>query len=419
MRFSPRIAGISALSLALAAGACFVPGCGGGAKSVDPVNTGLAKLAEGDPDPAPFSPPETLALTPEQAELYRLAEESALNLQAVFDQLNRASTPPAAEQTVMDSPALALAELGEEGAAVSAADEAEALAHNQPDPAPVSLAEAEAPPEGPLLSPKPPEKPLPERIRETTIVLVDLLRQQSTTDAAPLRAYFSLAALEVLWPGALLNIITPDGGGGGLPADQQAAVEAFRNLATGVAALPQQPGPVMDGLFDLAEELSALRPMRVHNATLCSRVAGFGQYTPVPSMRFLHGRGNPVIIYTEVASFAHRPATSSEAARMKTSTANPDAEAVEFWAVELSQEVQIFHDVDGLLVWSRPEQTVLDVSRNRRRDFFLVNEIVLPRTLSVGRYQMKITMRDKTSGHLDEAILSFEVVADPALARGE
>lgn len=408
-------------------------GCGGSRHAADNgINTGLALLAAGDPDPVPAPAAGSADLTPAQSELARLAEESARNLQALFEQLNQGA--PA----VPDAPRVSLAESLPPGSAPVVSAEAEQPVHDEPlfagvdrygtSPVPspmgsypdlptvAAVADADAEPELPPAEIPPARRPLAERIQEHSIVLVDLLRQQAASGSMPMRSYLALASLEVLRPGALQKIITPRATSetSGLSPEQWRAVEAFRDFVLGAGSLIEQPGMEADRLAELAEELIASRPMRMRHTTLCSRVSGFGQYVPLRSTRFLQGHNHPMIIYTEVHPFAYRPATSAEAARAAHAVGEVTGELL---AVELSQEVHVYHEADGLLVWSRPEQGVLEVSRNRRRDFFLINEIVLPRSLSVGRYNMKVIMRDKTSGAVDEAILTFEVVADPALAR--
>jgi hypothetical protein len=54
----------------------------------------------------------------------------------------------------------------------------------------------------------------------------------------------------------------------------------------------------------------------------------------------------------------------------------------------------------------------VDTSRNKRRDFYLINRIELPSTLSIGRYQLKVIMRDLVSGAEAEAIIPIEIVAE-------
>ena len=63
------------------------------------------------------------------------------------------------------------------------------------------------------------------------------------------------------------------------------------------------------------------------------------------------------------------------------------------WVVNLGQTLSLYH-TDGTLAWKRTEQVLRDVSRNVRRDYYLVQRIDLPPTLSVGTYNLKVTVRD-------------------------
>jgi hypothetical protein len=85
--------------------------------------------------------------------------------------------------------------------------------------------------------------------------------------------------------------------------------------------------------------------------------------------------------------------------------------------VELTRELSLYHDADGLLAWRRPAVDITDSSLNRRRDFFFSEVIELPRTLSVGAYRLKVSVTDRVTGAVAESILAIDVVADPRLTR--
>ncbi len=67
--------------------------------------------------------------------------------------------------------------------------------------------------------------------------------------------------------------------------------------------------------------------------------------------------------------------------------------------------------------WSRPALPIVETSRNRRRDFHIVDQIDLPPNLSIGVYHLKITVKDKATGAQDSRSIELRIVADPALAR--
>ncbi len=88
------------------------------------------------------------------------------------------------------------------------------------------------------------------------------------------------------------------------------------------------------------------------------------------------------------------------------------------WVTELSQQLVIYSDRDGIPVWREDWQLGTDTSKNRREDFFIVQVITLPPRLSVGLYQFKIHVRDKQSGAEAEVTVEFEMVADSRMTGG-
>ncbi len=75
----------------------------------------------------------------------------------------------------------------------------------------------------------------------------------------------------------------------------------------------------------------------------------------------------------------------------------------------------MYSDRDGIPVWREHWQAGVDVSKNDREDFFIVQIVTLPDRLSVGRYHLKIHIRDEKSGAEAERSMEFEMVADPRM----
>jgi hypothetical protein len=143
--------------------------------------------------------------------------------------------------------------------------------------------------------------------------------------------------------------------------------------------------------------------VRIERLVLCRRVEGFGRYTPLSSMRFLAGRPAQAVIYTEVQGFADQP-SSKTAGEVST---------------ELGQTVELWLDADGTKQLAIPEQVVRESTRTRRRDYFLVQRLILPPTLSVGRYNLKVRVRDVVTGTEAERGIAIEIVADSSVLVGE
>ena len=136
----------------------------------------------------------------------------------------------------------------------------------------------------------------------------------------------------------------------------------------------------------------------IPDAVLCWRVGGFGDYDAFESQRFLAHAERQVILYLEIDGFIS------------------ELNANEQWVTELSQLIEIRSDRDDIPVWSDPWQKAVDVTNQQRHDFFTTQIITLPRALSVGRYHLKVRVRDDRSGAETETSIPFEMVADPRLA---
>ncbi len=139
-------------------------------------------------------------------------------------------------------------------------------------------------------------------------------------------------------------------------------------------------------------------PIKISTAALCRRVRGYGVYEPFESHTFLAGRAQPMIVYAELEHFH--------------TTQNENG----LYEVKLAQEVVLYNETDGLMVWQQPQVEIVDESRNQRRDFFVVQMIRLPARLTVGKYLMKVRVEDLNGGSLDEQTLPIQIVADQSLA---
>lgn len=248
------------------------------------------------------------------------------------------------------------------------------------------------------------ESPLAQRRRLTT-ELATLLRREVSESASPLRPYAALAALELLEPG-----VVPDPTS--IPALTPREIEMlgawrdlFRRADEELSSATGDIGAFAMAVSELAVRMQEWETLDISKAVLCSRVDGYGQFTELPGPKLLAARRNAAIVYIEVENFT-RQASAGE-------NGEPG------FLVELTQELSLYHDADGLLAWRQPEQQIRDFSRNHRRDFFIVQRIDLPETLSVGAYRLKVTMRDKATGAVAEKIVPIEMVADAALVRAQ
>jgi hypothetical protein len=148
----------------------------------------------------------------------------------------------------------------------------------------------------------------------------------------------------------------------------------------------------------LKRSMSRVPQLRLASASLCTRVNGFGDYEVFDKYSFLAGQPQKAIVYVEIENFTSQENSKGE------------------WVTQLAQELVIYNDADGLPVWRTNWQSAPDVSKVKRRDFYLVNVITLPATLTLGRYQLKVRVRDEKSGAETETAIEFTIVADEKLA---
>lgn len=178
--------------------------------------------------------------------------------------------------------------------------------------------------------------------------------------------------------------------------------EAVRALHTAVVEDRQS--------LDERRVLAALRevfgpqPIEITKLELCKSVRGFGVYEPFEQQAFLAGQSQKMIVYLELENFVSREL-------------GPEKREV-----RLTQEVVLYNATDGLAVWRQRPVEVVDQSRNARRDFFVVQMIELPANLGVGKYVLKVKVRDLHGETMHEAARPIELVADRELTqerRGE
>lgn len=334
------------------------------------------------------------------------------------DGTTRTRTPDDADAAAKDLQALydLLKEQPQTGAASTRTTPAKLTRVATPAPTKPEPTEPEGPPSElaapPALAAKPPQPAPPttdERQAGLVAELLELLQQRSAASHDPSADAMIISLLASLDPeaaGPKLKALAAD-----LSPAQREMLEAVRELAAQLPTAASKDPRELSALLDrVSAKLSAQQggALTLPTVALCSRVESFGRYTPLTSTAFLAGRAQPAIVYTEVAGFTHQPRSS--VTTDAPDTPQPDGE----WTVNLGQTLSLFHS-DGTLAWKRAEQTIRDVSRNQRRDYYLVQRIDLPPTLSIGSYNLKVAVRDLNSSASIEQIVPLTVVADAGL----
>jgi hypothetical protein len=284
-----------------------------------------------------------------------------------------------------------------------------------PAPAPAA---APQPMIGASITPAKPE-PTPEQRRSDAVAeLARQLKPDVSAVGRPLAAGAPLIGLETIQPGAAREHL--DALIGAAPSAERASVTVLRDLMKAAADDPtlSDPGSLAKALRDKADRLSGGvssgdGALELGTVELCQRVEAFGRFTPLASSAFQAGRPASMILYTEVRNFMQRPAAGLASAEPADVSAAPMTQ----WATEIGQELRLILDADGSTQWRQAEGVVRDTSRSRRTDYFLVQRIDLPRTLSVGKYTLKVIVRDKSAGAEVETNIPIQIIADPSAVR--
>lgn len=272
------------------------------------------------------------------------------------------------------------------------------LKPEEPAPIPEPL-EAE-----PLVQAPPPPN---AATRENLVAeLAEQLREQARTSSAPAAALLRLASLELLESKA----------GDGDPAAEAALtpqeaefLKSWRELFAAARDGLNSTGDLESltaQVVGLAERVQAAQPLSILESHLCVRVDGFGMFDEMLRREsggpytFIAGKRQRAIVYIEVSNYTHSP---------------KEERGVSGFEVRLSQELELFHASleSDTVVWRRPFQEINDFSRKRRRDFYTTQVIDLPASLGVGAYRLKVSLSDKASSAVAEAIIPIEFVAEP------
>lgn len=246
--------------------------------------------------------------------------------------------------------------------------------------------------------------------------LASILEDSANSPEWPIPTLMKLASLELFEPGVFnSHFVRGSGGVMALHPRDLDLLMAWRDMFVEARQQIDSLGETADltGAAEvLADRLRGRESIRMPRVALCTRVDGFGLYNELKqydgSYKLLVGRRHRLIVYVELDRFAHR-------AMVK--------EGVAGYTVELTQDLSLYHagDQQDTLAWRKPDESIVDFSRNRRQDFFVVQIIDLPETLTVGSYRLKVRMTDhgRTPANETERIVRIDMVADASALRGD
>lgn len=373
-----RIGGYSR-SVAMAAAVAtmvVVIGCGGKRPPAEAESLPSEPLVPATRPATPTSLPAT-----KPADAAALAEQTndyARRIAELLEKRRQAATQPAHPKPVAVTQPTEPAATTAPAATVPASQPAE-MASTQPTTKPATK---------PAISAAP--RPVP-----TTQSLGAKLRQQAQASPRDLRSVFDEQLYQLLEG----NAVPQKQAMAALSAEDRRIAEA---LLSGLAAAREQikqgenqmQGAKVQPLLDMADQIRTLAPLRVPTVAICTRVDGYGIYEPIEPARVRSHRDTAVVLYSEVAGF-----TSRQGDRR-------------IWETRLTQEVCLYNE-QGMVVWRDRSNTIVDNSRNCRRDFFIARVIRIPGTLPEGKYILKVSVMDTLGSKVAEGSLPIQVAALP------
>lgn len=396
--------------LAGLASATLLTGCGGGGDSRaggPDLNVGLEGLVGDSPREATIDEPKS--------ELEAMIDAQAASLAEAYgtpvEDLHNPQAGEEFDEPLTDSSLASI--LGGSGEPL---DVQEPTAVEPADTAPASTQQAAAEDE---------DTQAPEAAAESTVAAeetrepIDVetlyaeldaaLGQELDTTSEPFRTAVAMIALAAAQGRDPLEAIAPESRAGSAlsPAERASATVVAELLASLLSAEQSGTAEHAATLMSLSERLSQNMGLHIPRALLCTEVRGFGRYTPFARTDFLAGRRIRALLYVEVDRFEHREVDTSSIGGLPVE---------ERWAIDLSQTLELYHASGEILAWKRPEEVVVETSRNKQRDFYLLTDIQLPETLTVGAYQLKVIIRDRVAGATAEMLIPIGIVADPTLA---
>jgi hypothetical protein len=233
------------------------------------------------------------------------------------------------------------------------------------------------------------------RKEELARELASILANLTMTSDDPGSAALALASLETILPTDTGSLIDQ----GVLSDAEKASLDAAKSFLRSMSSEGSiaSPAEVASQLEQIQNQLNAWVGLTIKKAALCTQVYGYGRYETFHSYRFVAGVEHRAIVYVELERFAQRELTG------------PDGQPR--YETKVSQRLELYHVADDLNTWNRSVETVVDETRNHLRDYFLTNQIALPANLSVGRYHLKVVMRDLIGERSAETIIPIEIVA--------
>ncbi len=144
---------------------------------------------------------------------------------------------------------------------------------------------------------------------------------------------------------------------------------------------------------DLAASLRALEPVEIREAVLCSRINGYGAYTPFEDNTFKRTERPRILLYSELDNYRSKKQADGQ------------------FVVRLTQALSLYKEgkTDEDPVWQESAVEIVDLCRNVRSDFFLVQVVNLPEDLAGGSYELVAEIVDLVGGTRTSASIPLRI----------
>jgi hypothetical protein len=179
----------------------------------------------------------------------------------------------------------------------------------------------------------------------------------------------------------------------GLSADEQKvwrglmwALINARDKTSGMGRA-EQAGEVLDAVEDVRETLQRQAPLGLGEVRFVERVKGYGNYDVVPTAKFQVKQ--LVWVYTEIKNFVAEKGRDG------------------LYRVQLNERFSL-ENAEGHEVWQENKNSIEDVCRQPRQDFFMTTPFYTP-AVPPGKYVLKLTIEDALGHKSVGAKLELEV----------
>lgn len=166
---------------------------------------------------------------------------------------------------------------------------------------------------------------------------------------------------------------------------------ARSDLGRDPAAWANEQLPAIEAL---REGVRAQADLRVPKIVLCESIDAYGVYDPIEPPEFVAGQSHEALLYIEVDNYSSEKTASG------------------YYRTVLAMRLSVM-DRGGRVLWTAPQSdNIEDLSRERRRDFFLTyDRLRLPKgKFPAGTYVLKVEVEDVLAQKTNSSALEFKLV---------